>query len=262
MNKTLIAYLFKKVLTEAINQETELADLFTKDNNIFNDHLNYDFEYDGVLINITFRCGATRIVLIFSIHDDYAEYAPTYLYELENYVVKIDNGWEGFGYTAREVANYKVAKRAGFDEYFNEVFYGGTINGYPFYISKALDPNENEVLKYAYPEFARSYYNNDDAEVDNEIKDEFDYLTGYEQMIYFFMGAGESEQKTYKLSEFLEDHDMNDTHVGNMCLVNGKPIIFDYAGFCGETDYTKHAVRDYGSRYSRNLAKRYYKNVA
>lgn len=258
MNKTLLAYLFRKVLETGVEQEPEMAELFSEDNLTFGAGINFDIEYNGVLINACIEDGATRIALIFTIHDDYAEFAPTYLYELEKYVVKIDKG-EALGYTAREAANYRMIEKAGFAEYFNEVFYGGTIWEYPFYISPYVNVDEDKVLDVAIPTFAQEFYADEEAVVDDKVMDEFDYLSTEEQLTYFFLGAGYCEDDIYKLTDFMNTHEMNDTHTGNMTLINGKPIIFDYAGYYGGANYRKHAIGDYGSSYSRNMAKTYYR---
>lgn len=131
-----------------------------------------------------------------------------------------ERSWD---YCAAEADIYREAVEAGFERYFAKTFFWkNTEGGYPLYIQERVNTgawNYIEEPSAASKTIAESY-----DRFCYKIRD-IDWVASF---IDFF-----GEFEFLRLSNFLEEHELNDFHSGNLGyrLGTGEPIIFDYAGF-------------------------------
>ena len=133
------------------------------------------------------------------------------------------NGDNAFDYCAAEVDIYEEAAFAGFEKYFAKTsFWKRTESGYPLYIQERVNTGAWNYVKEpsaASKTIAESY-------------NRFCYkITDPNWVASFIDFFGEME--FLRFSNFLEEHELNDFHSGNLGyrLRTGEPVIFDYSGF-------------------------------
>jgi hypothetical protein len=204
----------------------------------------------GIPENITMCGGVTRMCLIDSDYD---------------YVVKFDVNEDARGSACeREEARYKCACKEGLEGYLCEVIYLGeytkTFNFYEQYevLSHMRFSEYGAKSEFEEDFFANEYKFGDKNEVEVRLplyayrrveftrysdayscsKEEEQTIRRYRSplkdrslgvAINFFMEYGEEEYK--RLSDFLEKMEVNDLHCSNCGLLEGRPIIIDYAGY-------------------------------
>lgn len=133
------------------------------------------------------------------------------------------NGDNAFDYCAAEANIYKEAVEAGFERYFAKTsFWKNTEGGYPLYIQERVNTgawNYIEEPSAASKTIAESY-----ERFCYKIRDT-DWVASF---IDFF-----GEIEFLRFSNFLEEHELNDFHSGNLGyrLRTGEPVVFDYSGF-------------------------------
>lgn len=54
------------------------------------------------------------------------------------------------------------------------------------------------------------------------------------------LDCGDSMEELKRLDAFLEEFDINDLHNGNLGMLNGRPVIFDYSGYESNTGSAVH----------------------
>lgn len=165
-----------------------------------------------------------------------------FFFENDDYVIKIPfEGVDGAdNYCELEEQNYELAKRNGYEDFFAETKF---------------------LMNYKYSEadFEIPIYVSVRADVDPEIKDEIESVSWHDisdpqpvkgddedefWSLYEMNGIQFPAVKdyfVYKYGEkmldgfwdFLYNFGINDLHMGNVGLINDKPVFIDYSGFNG-----------------------------
>ena len=163
-----------------------------------------------------------------------------FFFEDDDYVIKIpfEDVGEATDYCEIEEQNYDLAKREGYEEFFAETKF---------------------LMNYKYPkaDFEIPIYVSVRADVNQEIKDEIESVSSHGVCDpQPFEGEDENEfwslyelngtqfpavkdYFVYKYGEktlegfwdFLCNSGINDLHMGNVGLINDKPVFIDYSGF-------------------------------
>ena len=207
--------------------------------------------------NIHMAFGISRGCII----DDNFDYVAKFEFESDNY---------GYSLFALEVHIYRPAKANYLDAYFAEpIFLGTYCRTIDFYDIREIEYNlswadydpeyfEKEFMKredkfgkiipitieiplYAYPRAKKYVYTMFSNEEELEYKSKARAIDSplkkrnLQIAMEFVFRYGMEQYE--KLSEFMEEYDINDLHFGNVGEINGNFICFDYAGYhCGDND--------------------------
>lgn len=131
----------------------------------------------------------------------------------------------GSDYCALETCYYKLAVEEGLSDYFAEEEYLGDLGFYPVYIQQRAMPFNAfyEIEDKSKEATARL------ASTRNRCKEIKCYCFDDLWVSDFFDMYGEEEFK--KLDRFLHRFDIGDLRRANIGYVDGRPILFDYAGY-------------------------------
>ena len=252
MNKSEIFSHYSEVIDELLDSSLWMQAWFQRPSWL-DDHICGE-DFDELPSNISINDGATRGCIV---DDDY------------DYVVKFDIEEDNEGSACeREEKIYRMAKACEMSQYLNEIVYIGTYTrsfyfynadeifqcchvDYSYYdednFCRELEKHEDELelrqITLSIPLYAcKRAYGYDCGPINND-------LISRAQKIYsplreknlavataFIRDYGEEEYQLF--SDFAIENDINDLHLGNIGMVDGKLIFIDYAGYYnGEESY-------------------------
>ena len=190
-------------------------------------------------------CGCTRVVMMFKTG------------RFKNLVVKIPYGTV-YDYCKGEVQNYRQAPDElkpflARSEYLGKV----TVHSYatskvvtlPVYIMDKVEDVDNIPNAYDI-NMKVPYVASLSAEDCQKIQYAYDRCRSewVMNLLYEYMGM----EKFLKFLDYIEENRINDLHTGNIGSLNGKPVLFDYAGFREEEEDSDYydSYNSYNSCYS------------
>lgn len=152
----------------------------------------------------------------------------TLIFYTFDYVIKFDKVYE---FSNKELkhngccSEYKIYQDIIADKmerFFPETDFLTEIDGYKFYIQERVEADEyaieSDVFNYVRSEF--------DCDEDAE-----EYVSSgdvrEEDILYSIMDCNEAET----LMAWLNAHNINDIHTGNVGYLNGRGVVFDFAGY-------------------------------
>lgn len=204
MNKNNLVCYFTDILDELSNS-LEDFNIFL---NTLEDNDDYVWSDEGYFENgIEIESGASRLVIIPSDED---------------WVIKIPYG--GYDYCKEEVENYKKVKNSMYEDMFAPTFFLMYYNGVKIYIMKKAQTfcdgaSIADSLK------SRGYSSKD-------IENISDYT--YDSVKELFKSYYSEFIDVDKFFNYLYDNNMgNDAHYGNVGMINGFPVLIDYADYRG-----------------------------
>ena len=253
------------IKTEIFNHYSKILDRIIEGSNFFKNYFQYPFYIDEDLnwedmedypyfyeTNVSMHNGCTRGCLIDENYD---------------WVVKFDlPEAEKHGTCGMELDTYQSALVFGLDKYFTEPIYLGIytkkINFFPHqevycnieYTDLFEEENFTESLEiaedlgkitrktvsielplYAYPRAVRhDFFNCDEKEdsIRSFVSNSHSPLVERDERIGYAFVEWYGEEEFQRLSDFLEKHNVNDLHTGNIMELNGCLVLSDYAGYC------------------------------
>lgn len=191
--------------------------------------IRYTIATTSWLKDIEVVCGCTRVVMMFKTG------------RFKNLVVKIPYGTV-YDYCKGEVQNYKQAPDElkpflARSEYLGKV----TIHSYatsktvtlPVYIMKKVKDVDN-ISNAHNINMKVPYVASLSAEDYQKIQYAYDRCSSawVMNLLYEYMGI----EKFLKFLDYIEKNRINDLHTGNIGSLDGRPVLFDYAGFREEED--------------------------
>lgn len=203
--------------------------VYNDDTGTLTSDIIYTIATTSWLKDIRVVCGCTRVVMMFKTG------------KFKNLVVKIPYG-TAYDYCKREVQNYKQAPDElkpflARSEYLGKV----TIHSYatsktvtlPVYIMEKVKDVDN--ISNAYNISMKVPYV---ASLSTEDYQKIQYA--YDRcrsewvmnLLYEYMGM----EKFLKFLDYIEKNCINDLHCGNIGSLDGRPVLFDYAGFREELE--------------------------
>ncbi len=137
---------------------------------------------------------------------------------------EIEREWD---YCELELLYTKKAKEQGFDKYIANTILAGYVQDYPIYIQPKCTLYEEECIENhsstwteeKQSKASESIYAND---IDHRLSPCWvaDFIEMY------------GEQEFNNFCNFLKENDIGDLHEGNIGYLKGRPVIYDYSGFC------------------------------
>ena len=177
--------------------------------------LQYPYEDDTKRYNDTIYCrtGISRCALIDEEYD---------------WIVKWD--YQDYEFCDREEAITKSAKQYDLEDMIAPALYVGKYVDEENYICLNL---------YAYPRaisFSSAMYS--DLSEEDEVRVAASPLAKRNELIAAAFIQDWGFDKFEALSEFCEEWDINDIHMGNVGIVGGRIVLIDYAGFHANSEYS------------------------
>ena len=130
----------------------------------------------------------------------------------------VSNDWD---YCQREVELYNLAAEAGLGEIFVETFFVDYVNGHPVYAQQRVDKVGGWNGK---SDEERSSTRDKLSKAGQHAPMDLDWVATF---LEFY-----DEELLFRLFKFLDEEWIDDDlHNGNIGYLNGRPVIFDYAGF-------------------------------
>lgn len=242
MNKEMVAYIVKKIFQQNKNKNSDFKDIFTEEGGGWYDDFS-DYCYLGKhRLKYTVSNGATKTVILFEDMDN------SCLAGLEDWVIKFDKCYNA-GYCGREAALYEHFQRKGFEHFLCPIYYGGTIDGYPFYIAKRAWVEPDYIQKETYKQYEYEYEQYWHGAGNDRLWDEFQDIEPEEFVELMFKHFGVDSEAVDDLVELLVNHDVNDLHNENIGILDNEPVLIDYSGYHDEESFSKkYGSRDYGMK--------------
>lgn len=248
MKATMIFNHFKNILDELIEESSFFAHYFQNPVSLGEDIIWEDWEECRTLYeNNTSLCfGATRGCMVDDSYD---------------YVVKFDLDESENGSCVEEVDIYDAAAQNGLERFFAKPIYLGTYtktfkffpwdSSLPFdffdetyfeeKLQKMIDEHRIErkeitisIPLYAYPKAERHefhVYEEDQDETYRSVSHSNSPLVEREAGIGYAFVKQYGEEVFDALTEFLDKHEINDLHTGNVMEIDGELIFTDYCGY-------------------------------
>ena len=143
----------------------------------------------------------------------------------ESILSKYEHLLTGSDYCALEMCYYLKAAEEGLSDYFAEEELLGYIGSTPVYIQQRVTPFYSH-----YETIESDEYSSDRGVTTRKKCKEMECFCFNETWIAdFFDAYGEKEFK--RLSGFLDKFDIGDLRCANIGYIDGRPILFDYAGY-------------------------------